>query len=104
MPNEQDFNLAKHIGADLISAGRVPLILFILVMSSALGVVFVTHNTREQISLREQLLQEQDQLDIEWRNQLLEESALTEHSLVEDVAERRLEMQRPATNKEVIIY
>ncbi len=104
MDKEQEFNLARHIGSDLLTVGRVPLLLLIVILVTAMSIVMVTHNTREQISLREQLLLDQDSLDIEWRNQLLEESSLAEHSYVEEVAEERLEMHRPATNKEVIVY
>ncbi|WP_413111117.1 cell division protein FtsL [Thaumasiovibrio sp. DFM-14] len=104
MEKDQNFNLARHILSDLLNVGRMPLFLSVLILLSALAVVLVTHNTRELISLREQLLLQQDALDIEWRNQLLEESALTEHSRVEELAEDRLLMQRPATDQEVIVY
>nr|WP_086938455.1 cell division protein FtsL [Thaumasiovibrio occultus] len=97
-------NLVKHIGKDLLTVGRLPLFLLVMNIISAMAVVSVTHNTRELITYREDLLKEQDALDIEWRNQLLEESALTEHSRVEELAEGRLHMLRPDTDKEVIVY
>ncbi|EEZ42511.1 putative cell division protein FtsL [Photobacterium damselae subsp. damselae CIP 102761] len=42
-------------------------------------------------------------MDIEWRNQLLEENALAEHSRIERLAEQELKMERPTTTNEVVI-
>lgn len=96
-------NLARLIGQDLISVGRVPLVLLVLVLVSALGVVLITHHSRQLIAQQEQLLIERDQLDIEWRNQILEENSLAEHSRIERLAETEMEMHRPSRDSEVIV-
>ena len=96
-------NLAQVIGRDLISIGRIPLILLVLVLISAMGVVLITHHSRQLIAQQEQLLIERDQLDIEWRNQILEESSLAEHSRIERLAEQEMEMQRPSRDSEIIV-
>ncbi|KHT64605.1 cell division protein FtsL [Photobacterium gaetbulicola] len=96
-------NLAQLIGRDLISIGRIPLILLVLVLISAMGVVLITHHSRQLIAQQEQLLIERDQLDIEWRNQILEESSLAEHSRIERLAEQEMEMQRPSRDSEIIV-
>jgi cell division protein FtsL len=96
-------NLAKVIALDLITFGRVPLFLIIAIFISAMLVVFTTHQTRQIISTKEQAMVERERLDNEWRNLLLEETALSEHSRVETLAERQLEMKRPEPDKEVII-
>lgn len=96
-------NLAKLIALDLLSVGRVPLICLLLIFSSAMGVVFTTHHTRQAISEKDQSLVERERLDNEWRNLLLEETALAEHSRVQAVAKHDLEMKRPDSDKEVII-
>ena len=96
-------NLAQIIGRDLISIGRIPLILLVLVLISAMGVVLITHHSRQLIAQQEQLLIERDQLDIEWRNQILEESSLAEHSRIERLAEQEMEMQRPSRDSEIIV-
>jgi len=49
------------------------------------------------------LLQEQDRLDIEWRNLLLEEQSQSEHSRVTRIATKELNMSRPLPKEEVII-
>ncbi|MBC7002466.1 cell division protein FtsL [Photobacterium sp. BZF1] len=96
-------NLAQIIGRDLISVGRIPLIMLVLVLISAMGVVLITHHSRQLIAQQEQLLIERDQLDIEWRNQILEESSLAEHSRIERLAEQEMEMQRPSRDSEIIV-
>lgn len=96
-------NLAKLIALDLMGAGRVPLIMLVLIFASAMGVVFTTHHTRQAVTEKDQALVERERLDNEWRNLLLEETALAEHSRVQDIAKGELEMKRPDSDKEVII-
>ena len=100
---EPSDNLAKIIGKDLLTIGRMPLFLLVLVLCSAVGVVLITHNSRQLIAHQEQLLIERDQLDIEWRNQILEENSLAEHSRIERLAEDEMQMHRPSRDSEVIV-
>jgi len=100
---ESSENLASLIARDLVSVGRAPSVLLVLVLISALGVVLVTHHSRQLIAQQEQLLIERDQLDIEWRNQILEENSLAEHSRIERLAEKALEMKRPSIDSEVVV-
>ncbi len=96
-------NLAKLIGLDLLTVGRLPLITLMLIFVSAMAVVFTTHHTRAAISEKDQALVERERLDDEWRNLLLEETALAEHSRVQAVAKKELDMKRPDSDKEVVI-
>ncbi|NGZ13058.1 cell division protein FtsL [Vibrio aestuarianus] len=96
-------NLAKLIALDLLTVGRVPLILLALIFSSAMGVVFITHHSRQAISEKDQALVERELLDSEWRNLIIEETALAEHSRVQSLAKQDLEMKRPDSDKEVVI-
>ncbi|MCW8330478.1 cell division protein FtsL [Photobacterium sp. SDRW27] len=100
---EPSENLAGLIARDLVSVGRAQSVLLVLVLISALGVVLVTHHSRQLIAQQEQLLIERDQLDIEWRNQILEENSLAEHSRIERLAEKELEMKRPSRDSEVVV-
>lgn len=97
-------NLAKEIGHDLIRVGRVPLCLLILIFVTAMGVVFTTHETRQAVTKNEQEMVERDRLDSEWRNLLIEETALSDHSRVQDMATKELDMIRPDADKEVIVH
>ncbi|MGF1876075.1 MULTISPECIES: cell division protein FtsL [Photobacterium] len=96
-------NLARLIARDIVSVGRVPAILLILILMSALAVVYVTHQSRQMIAQQEQLFIERDQLDIEWRNQILEENSLAEHSRVERFAEEEIDMKRPSAKNEIVV-
>lgn len=102
-PTESSLNLARLIGRDLVTVGLVPLILSFVILASALSVVYITHDTRQQIVKQEQLLTEREGYDVEWRNQILEENSLAEHSRIERLAETELKMQRPSADSEVVI-
>ncbi|TKE98373.1 cell division protein FtsL [Vibrio kanaloae] len=96
-------NLSKIIFFDLISVGKVPLVLLICIFASAMGVVLTTHMSRQAITQKDTALVEREQLDDEWRNLMLEETALAEHSRVQASAKRELDMKRPDSDKEVVI-
>jgi len=77
--------------------------LLLLVVLSAFSVIYFTHLNRQTTSSLEILLTERDELDIEWRNLLLEQNSLAEHSTIESKAEKLLQMKRPNVNSEIII-
>ncbi|QDE29599.1 MULTISPECIES: cell division protein FtsL [Shewanella] len=79
------------------------LLLSVLVVLNGVAVVYTSHVTRKLITQWDQLLQEQDRLDIEWRNLLLEEQSQSEHSRVTRMATKELNMSRPLPKEEVII-
>lgn len=70
--------LVGVIGRDLIRNAKIPLVLLIAVIISAVSVVTVAHKTRLLIAEKERSAIDFDSLDIEWRNLLLEENALGE--------------------------
>lgn len=78
-------------------------VLLLLVVFSAFSVVYFTHLNRQSTSQLEDLLTERDVLDVEWRNLLLEQNSLAEHSAIESEAERKLQMVKPTAENEVII-
>lgn len=78
-------------------------VLLLLVVFSAFSVVYFTHLNRQSTSHLEMLLTERDELDVEWRNLLLEQNSLAEHSAIESEAERKLQMVKPSIENEVII-
>ncbi|MFT5755897.1 MAG: cell division protein FtsL [Alteromonadaceae bacterium] len=78
-------------------------ILLVLVVLSAFSVVYFTHLNRQSTSGLEVLLTARDELDIEWRNLLLEQNSLAEHSAIESKAIKQLDMKRPDTHSEIII-
>lgn len=98
----QQASLLQVIGKDLRRL-RGLLVLSLLVLSTALMVVYMSHLNRELMAEREQLLQQRDALDVEWRHLVIEQSALAEHSRIEQLAQRNLSMQRPGDAQEVLV-
>ncbi|MTH45104.1 cell division protein FtsL [Intestinirhabdus alba] len=91
------------IGGDLLRFGKLPLCLFICIIATAVTVVVTVHHTRLLTAQREQLVLERDALDIEWRNLILEENALGDHSRVERIATEKMQMQHVDPLQENIV-
>lgn len=81
----------------------VLVVLAVLILVSALYSILVTHETRELVTRKELLSQQKDNLMIEWRNLLIEEHTLDEHSRIRFVATKKLSMAQPTKNNSVIV-
>jgi cell division protein FtsL len=81
----------------------VSYVLLALVVLSAFSVIYYTHVNRQTTSELELLFTQRDELDIEWRNLLLEQNSLAEHSAIESKAKKLLNMKRPDAKSEIII-
>ncbi|MFQ3208941.1 MAG: cell division protein FtsL [Colwellia sp.] len=81
----------------------VTYILLLFAVMSAFSVIYYSHINRQTTSELEVLLSKKDELNIEWRNLLLEQSSLAEHSAIESKAKNLLQMKRPDVNSEVIV-
>lgn len=64
-------------------------------LASAVGVVQAKHKNRALQNDLQQLRVEQDQLDTEWAQLQLEESAWANHGRIEQIARKRLGMRDP---------
>tara|TARA_Y100000034_G_C6570476_1_gene247224 strand:+ start:203 stop:523 length:321 start_codon:yes stop_codon:yes gene_type:complete len=97
-----NFNLVILILTELV---RHPLriLLFLGVVGSAASVILSTHYNRQMSIEVENLMQEKDQLDVEWRHLILEQSALTEHNRIENLVSDQLKMRRPSPEEEVVV-
>ncbi|HCB15625.1 MAG TPA: cell division protein FtsL [Alteromonas sp.] len=82
---------------------KLRVLLFIAVIASALAVILSTHHNRQQNIALEELMREKDQLDVEWRNLVLEQRALTEHNRIEAMVQKELDMHRPDVDDEVVV-
>ncbi len=100
--SQSQLNLSRIILADLWHQKWV-LLLAMLVLGTAIVVVYTSYSSRQYTSHWDQLLQQRDRLDIEWRNLLLEEQSQSEHSRVTRIATKDLEMGRPLPNQEVVV-
>lgn len=92
------FDILQDIKRHLVSY-----ILLFLMVVSAFSVIYFTHMNRQTTSELEVLLTQRDELDIEWRNLLLEQNSLSEHSVIESKAAKQLNMKRPSADSEIII-
>jgi cell division protein FtsL len=80
----------------------VTVVLWLLVVGSALGVVASTHEVRKQVNGLEVLRREAAQLQVEWGQYLLEQSTWAAYGRVEAIAAQQLEMI-PATAEQIVM-
>ncbi len=95
-------NLGKEIVKDL-GRHKFQLLLAIAIVATAMTTIVITQETRLLTITQNELQDERDKLEIEWRHLLLEQNALAEHSRVSDIAKSKLQMARPSPLKEKII-
>lgn len=81
----------------------VVLLLVLACLGSALAVITTSHLTREQYARLQQLEREQNQLQTEWGQLLLEESAWSSPARIERLAVERLEMRLPGVDEVEVI-
>jgi len=106
VPNQRAAQRKSVLTLDIwqdILQNFVSYILLVLVVVSAFSVIYYTHVNRQTTSELEQLFTQRDELDIEWRNLLLEQNSLAEHSAIESKAKKLLKMKRPDAKSEIII-
>ena len=99
---ETRVNLGREISLDL-GRHKFQILLALASVATAMTTIVITHETRLLTITENELMDERDKLDIEWRHLLLEQNALAEHSRVSDIAKSKLEMARPSPLKEKII-
>lgn len=78
-------------------------LLAVLVLVSALAVVYAKHESRKLFVELQNLETERDDMDVEWGQLQLEQSTLTTHGRVEKNASERMRMSIPAPDAVVIL-
>lgn len=81
----------------------ISLALVMLLIVSSLGVVISSHENRELFNTLSQLQQERDNYQREWSQLLLEQSALSAHGRVEQLAAERFGMVVPGKQDIVLV-
>ncbi|WP_394172680.1 cell division protein FtsL [Thalassotalea litorea] len=99
---DMDQGLVRQIWQDIRHYKMTYVLMFVLLLS-AFSVIYFTHLNRQTTTQLDQLLSQKDQLNIQWRNLILEQSALAEHSEIEQKAHSFLMMTRPLAKEEKII-
>lgn len=77
--------------------------LWLVVMSSGLGVIYTTHVSRQLFNDLEGLRRQTAMLHTEWGQYLLEQSAWAGYNRVEEVAGSKLSMVLPEQDKIIVI-
>jgi len=78
--------------------------LWAAVLLSAAGAVYCKFRARQLFIQLEQLSTQRDNLDIQWGQLQLEQSAWSTHAFVESVAGKKLHMTMPAPKDIVIVH
>jgi cell division protein FtsL len=91
-----------------MTASRMPLaialaVLWIGVLASAAGAIWSKHRARELFVELERLNTRRDNLEIQWGQLQLEQSAWSTHAFVERVASTKLRMAMPAPEEIEIV-
>ncbi|MEL0082061.1 MAG: cell division protein FtsL [Gammaproteobacteria bacterium] len=79
------------------------LILFLLVVASALAIVGNMDNRRQLFTSMQMQRQDQDRIDSQWRQLMLEQAALSAQVEVDSVAGDRLKMALPDRQSTILV-
>ena len=77
-------------------------LLIVMLISSAVSVVYARHESRKLFVGLQQLERERDNLNIEWGRLQLEQGAWSSHGRIERIAREKLEMRIPEGSSMVI--
>ncbi|MFT7387911.1 MAG: cell division protein FtsL [Candidatus Endobugula sp.] len=78
-------------------------LLWVMMLVSALTVVYSAYDTRNKFNALEVLRSEQDALQVEWGKYLLEESAWASYGRIEKVAIEKLAMEIPTGEQLILV-
>lgn len=81
----------------------LPMLMVVLVLASAIAVIYVTHINRRAFGEYQLLLNARDELETEWGQLLLEQSALASYARVERIATKRLGMRVPKSTDIIMV-
>ncbi len=95
-------NLAKEIFNDLFRH-KLVLVLILVNVTTALFIVQFAHMNRLAFIKQDKLLQQRDDLDLQWRHLLIEQRTLAEHSRIESIVGDKLGLYRGKLADEVVV-
>lgn len=93
--------IKSHIS---IKGVLVTLMLALVVVMSAVGVVQSSHLSRQLFAEKAVLLDRNDQLQLEWAQLLLEQSAWSSPNRLENIASKKLNMKMPEAENIQLLY
>ena len=78
-------------------------LLVLICVISAMAVAYNSHQYRQALMAQERILDEQNELELQWQKLSLEQSGLEEHSNVEMLARKKLGMRHLDGESERVI-
>lgn len=102
LQNNDRYPLQEIIIEDLFTSNKLVLILLFAITASALGTVWITHQTRGLVAEKGELVLQHQALENEFLNLKLEEATLSDNTRIEAIA-KQLGMQRTTSEQEVVI-
>ena len=102
LENNDRFHLRNIILEDLFTSNKLVLILLLAITLSALGTVWLTHQTRGLVAEKGDLILQHQALENEYLNLRLEEATLSDNTRIEAIA-KQFGMQRATPEQEVVI-
>ena len=100
--NNDRYPFQEIIIEDLFTSNKLVLILLFAITASALGTVWITHQTRGLVAEKGELVLQHQALENEFLNLKLEEATLSDNTRIEAIA-KQLGMQRATSEQEVVI-
>lgn len=70
-----------------------------LVMASAIGCIYAKHESRKLFTELQAMIDERDQLEVEWGRLQIEQSMWSTHARVEQLARQQMHMRSPRSDE-----
>lgn len=102
LDNNDRYPLHHIILEDLFSANKIVIALLVMIVVTALGTVWLTHQTRILVAEKGQLMIAHQALENEFLNLKLEEATQSDNTRIEAIA-RQLGMKPVQPEQEVLI-
>ena len=103
LENNERYPLQNLLVEDLFSSNKLIALLLVLILISAIGTIWIKHQTRGLISTNGELVLQHQALQDEYRNLQLQEATEGDSTRVESIAIRTLKMKRVEGDQEVVI-
>lgn len=103
LSNSERYPLQYVVLQDLFELNKTVIALILLIAVTAVGTVWITHQTRLLVAEKGELVFEKQALENEYVNLKLEETTLSDNTRIEAIATVRLGMSRVKPEQEVVI-
>ncbi len=103
LTNSERYPLNNIVLEDLFASNKLAVFLLLMIVITAVGTVWITHQTRMLISEKGELVFAKQALENEYLNLKLEETTQSDNTRIENIATQQLGMKRVEGDQEVVI-